>query len=64
MWLQNTEDRKTEYNDGGIVFLQQRNILQQVIQQFQQPPHLEMILENQRDVMHQLVQGPIGSDRR
>ena len=28
----------------------------QVIQQFQQPPQLEMILENQRDVMHQLVQ--------
>ena len=45
-----------EYHDGGNVFLQQRNILQQVIQQFQQPPQLEMILETQRDVMHQLVQ--------
>ena len=45
-----------EYHDGGNIFLQQRNILQQVIQQFQQPPQLEMILENQRDVMHQLVQ--------
>ena len=44
-----------EYHDGGNIFLQ-RNILQQVIQQFQQPPQLEMILENQRDVMHQLVQ--------
>ena len=45
-----------EYHDGGNIFLQQRNILQQVIQQFQQPPQLEMILETQRDVMHQLVQ--------
>ena len=45
-----------EYHDGGNIFLQQRNILRQVIQQFQQPPQLEMILENQRDVMHQLVQ--------
>ena len=45
-----------EYHNGGNIFLQQRNILQQVIQQFQQPPQLEMILENQRDVMHQLVQ--------
>ena len=45
-----------EYHDGGNAFLQQRNILQQVIQQFQQPPQLEMIFENQRDVMHQLVQ--------
>ena len=44
-----------EYNDGENIF-QQRNILQQVKQQFQQPPQLEMILENQRDVMHQLVQ--------
>ena len=52
-----------EYHDGGNIFLQ-RNILQQVIQQFQQPPQLEMILENQRDVMHQLVRRPIGSDRR
>ena len=31
-----------EYHNGGNVFLQ-RNILQQVIQQFQQPPQLEMI---------------------
>ena len=45
-----------EYHDGRNIFVQQRNILQQVIQQFQQPPQLEMILENQRDVMHQLVQ--------
>ena len=45
-----------EYHDGGNIFLQQRNILQQVIQQFQQPPQLEMILETQRDVLHQLVQ--------
>ena len=45
-----------EYHSGGNIFLQQRNILQQVIQQFQQPPQLEMILENQRDVMRQLVQ--------
>ena len=45
-----------EYHDGGNIFLQHRNILQQVIQQFQQPPQLEMILETQRDVMHQLVQ--------
>ena len=45
-----------EYQDVRNVFVQQRNILQQVIQQFQQPPQLEMILENQRDVMHQLVQ--------
>ena len=44
-----------EYHDGGNIFLQ-RNVLQQVIPQFQQPPQLEMILENQRDVMHQLVQ--------
>ena len=44
-----------EYHDGRNVFVQQRNILQQVIQQFQQP-QLEMIRENQRDVMHQLVQ--------
>ena len=44
------------YHDGRNIFVQQRNILQQVIQQFQQPPQLEMILENQRDVMHQLVQ--------
>ena len=55
-----------EYHDGGNIFLQ-RNILQQVIQQFQQPPQLEMILENQRDVMHQLVQeaheGPTGGQR-
>ena len=50
---QRQEDR--QYHDGGNIFLQ-RNILQQVIQQFQQPPQLEMILENQRDVMHQLVQ--------
>ena len=41
-----------EYHDGGNVFLQKRNILQQ----FQQPPQLEMILDTQRDVMHQLVQ--------
>ena len=45
-----------EYHDGRNVFFQQRNILQQVIQQFQPPPQLEMILETQRDVMHQLVQ--------
>ena len=45
-----------EYHDGGNIFVQQRNILQQVIQQFQQPPQLEMILETQRDVMHQLIQ--------
>ena len=44
------------YQDGRSIFVQQRNILQQIIQQFQQPPQLEMILENQRDVMHQLVQ--------
>ena len=50
---QRQEDR--QYHDGGNIFLQ-RNILQQVIQQFQQPPQLEMILETQRDVMHQLVQ--------
>ena len=59
---QRQENRK--YHDGGNRFFQQRNILQQVIQQFQQPPQLEMILENQRDVMHQLSRRPIGSDKR
>ena len=53
---ENRRQKNREYHDGGNVFLQQRNILQQVIQQFQQPPQLEMLLENQRDVMHQLVQ--------
>ena len=53
---ENRRQENREYHDGGNVFVQQRNILQQVIQQFQQPPQLEMILENQRDVMHQLVQ--------
>ena len=52
---ENRRQENREYHDGGNVFRQQ-NILQQVIQQFQQPPQLEMILENQRDVMHQLVQ--------
>ena len=53
------ENRRREYREhreGGNVMLEQRNILQQVIHQFQQPPQLEMILENQRDVLHQLVQ--------
>ena len=50
------EEHRRQENDGGNVFLQQRNILQQMIHQFQQPPQLEFILENQRDVMHQLVQ--------
>ena len=53
---ENRRQENREYHDGGNVYLQQRNILQQVIHQFQQPPQLEMILENQRDVMHQLVQ--------
>ena len=53
---ENRRQENREYHNGGNVYLQQRNILQQVIQQFQQPPQLEMILENQRDVMHQLVQ--------
>ena len=38
------------------MILEQRNILQQVIHQFQQPPQMEMILENQGNVLHQLVQ--------
>ena len=38
------------------IFSSREIFLQQVIQQFQQPPQLEMIFENQRDVMHQLVQ--------
>ena len=53
------ENRRREYREhreGGNVILEQRKILQQMIQQFQQPPRLEMILENQRDVLHQLVQ--------
>ena len=53
---ENQRQENREYHDGRNIFVQQRNILQQVIQQFQQPPQLEMILENQRDVMHQLVQ--------
>ena len=52
----NRRQENREYHDGGNVILEQRNILEQVIQQFQQPPQLEMILENQRDVLHQLVQ--------
>ena len=53
---ENRRQENRQYHNGGNVYLQQRNILEQVIQQFQQPPQLEMILENQRDVMHQLVQ--------
>ena len=56
MWSLNTRDRKIENTMTEEIFVQQRNILQQVIQQFSQPPQLEMILETQRDVMHQLVQ--------
>ena len=52
---ENRRQENQEHHAGGNVFLQQRNILQQVIQHFQQPPQL-VILENQRDVMHQLVQ--------
>ena len=53
------ENRRREYHEhqqGGNVILEQRNILQQVIHQFQQPPQMEMILENQGNVLHQLVQ--------
>ena len=56
-WSQTHQRQENRgYQDGRNIFFQQRNILQQVIQQFQQPPQLEMILEKQRDVMHQLVQ--------
>ena len=54
--VKNRRQEHREYREGGNVILEQRNILQQMIQQFQQPPQLEMILENQRDVLHQLVQ--------
>ena len=53
------ENRRQEYREhhqGGNIILEQRNILQQVIHQFQQPPQMEMILENQGNVLHQLVQ--------
>ena len=53
------ENRRQEYHErqeeGNMIF-EQRNILQQVTHQFQQPPQLEMILENQGNVLHQLVQ--------
>ena len=52
-----------EYHDGGNIFLQQRNILQQVIQQFQQPPQLEMILENQRDANVRLNESMLAQER-
>ena len=62
------ENRRQEYHErheGGNMILEQRNILQQVIHQFQQPPQMEMIiLENQGNVLHQLVQEAIGSDKR
>ena len=53
------ENRRQEYHEhreGGNMILEQRSILQQVIHQFQQPPQMEMILENQGNVLHQLVQ--------
>ena len=52
---ENRRQENREYHDGGNVILEQRNIAQQVIQQFQQPPQLEMILENQRDVLQCLL---------
>ena len=53
------ENRRQEYRErqeGGNMILEQRNILQQVIHQFQQTPQMEMILENQGNVLQQLVQ--------
>ena len=53
---ENRRQENQEHHAVGNVFLHQRKILQEAIQQFQQPPQFEKILENQRDVMHQLVQ--------
>ena len=53
------ENRRQEYHEhheGGNVILEQRNILQQVIHQFQQPPQMEMILENQGNVLHTVTE--------
>ena len=54
MQRQQQENRRQQLPGG--VFLQQNNILQQVIHSFEQSPQLNMLLENQQDVIQQLVQ--------
>ena len=53
MQRQRQEVRQQEMPGG--VFLQQNNVLQQVIQAFEQSPQLNMLLENHQDVIQQLV---------
>ena len=49
------QENRQEQLPGGVV-LQQNNVLQEVIHSFEQPPQLNMLLENHQDVIQQSVQ--------
>ena len=55
-WSLRTRCKKIENKNIGGVFLQQNNVLQQVIHAFEQPPQLVMPVESHQDVIRQLIQ--------